>query len=236
MAWKLPLSRGLGSSRARTASAVRKGFIDAHVDEVFEAAAWASPPPATFFFEDVKHKLHACCHGLHATIEALTEVRSQAAFDPAHVTLVRIRVNPRWLSVCDIKEPHTGLEAKFSFAMLTAMTLNGVNTASEATYTDALCRDRKMVDLWPRVEVIGERAFSDTAARVTIEQGNRRVIEVEHDIAQRLPTETLERALRAKAAALLGEPAAQVLWRQVDGLDTHSARHMSELLSRCANK
>ena len=100
-----------------------QGFVDAHVDQAFEEAAWASPPPATFLFEDVKHKLHACCHGLHATIEALRLARRTSALDPAALTAVRLRVNPRWLKVCDIKKPRTGLEAKFSYAMVTAMTL-----------------------------------------------------------------------------------------------------------------
>ena len=53
-----------------------QGFIDAHVDEAYEDAAWASPPPATFLFEDIKHKLHACCHGLHATRSATSSSRA----------------------------------------------------------------------------------------------------------------------------------------------------------------
>jgi 2-methylcitrate dehydratase PrpD len=76
-----------------------QGFIDAHVDEVFEDAAWASPPPKTFLFEDVKHKLHACCHGLHATIEALRQAQRTDALDPSAVSRVDVRVNPRWLKV-----------------------------------------------------------------------------------------------------------------------------------------
>jgi hypothetical protein len=45
--------------------------------------------------------------------------------DPSAVTGVDIRVNPCWLTVCDIKQPRTGLEAKFSYIMVTAMTLHG---------------------------------------------------------------------------------------------------------------
>ena len=100
-----------------------QGFVDAHVDEAFEDAAWASPAPETFLFEDVKHKLHACCHGLHAAIEALRAARRTEALNPAAVTGVEIRVNARWLKVCDFKRPRTGLEAKFSYAMAAAMTL-----------------------------------------------------------------------------------------------------------------
>ena len=72
------------------------------------------------------------------------------ALDPSAVTAVDIRVNPRWLKVCDIKKPRTGLEAKFSYAMVTAMTLHDVDTASDAVYTDALCRDPSLEAFSPR--------------------------------------------------------------------------------------
>lgn len=98
-----------------------QGFVDAHVDRAFEEAAWSHPPPQQFLFEDVKHKLHACCHGLHAAIEALRELKARRAIEPDEVAVVLIRVNPRWLAVCDIKRPRTGLEAKFSYAMTAAM-------------------------------------------------------------------------------------------------------------------
>ena len=101
--------------------------------------------------------MHACRHGLHATIEALRLARRTSALDPAAVTAVRLRVNPRWLKVCDIKKPRTGLEAKFSYAMVMAMTLNDVDTASEAVYTDALCRD-------PALEAFLERARSQATS------------------------------------------------------------------------
>ena len=58
-----------------------QGFIDAHVDHADEAIAWAAPTGA-FLFEDVKHKLHACCHGLHAAIEAIKTAKDSAGLDP----------------------------------------------------------------------------------------------------------------------------------------------------------
>jgi 2-methylcitrate dehydratase PrpD len=208
-----------------------QGFVDAHVDWAFEAEAWAASAPATFLFEDVKHKLHACCHGLHATIEALREAMLDPALDPTQVTAVRIRVNPRWLRVCDVKRPRTGLEAKFSYSMVAAMTLFGVDTASEAAYADALCRDAKMMAFWPRVEVVGDEALSDTAAQVRVEQLDRPAGEFAYDLAARLPAATLERGLRAKAAALLGEATAQRVWQTIDGVETHSARRLARLLN-----
>jgi 2-methylcitrate dehydratase PrpD len=207
-----------------------QGFIDAHVDQAFEEAAWASPPPQTFLFEDVKHKLHACCHGLHATIEALRAARLSNGLDPAGVTAVNIRINPRWLKVCDIKRPRTGLEAKFSYAMVTAMTLHDVDTASDAVYSDALCREPSLVAFWPKVVVAGDESIADTGADIRIERQGEPTIEARFDLVEPLPADVLERRLRDKAAALIGRDVAENLWREVEGLGSMSASRLARNL------
>ena len=207
-----------------------QGFIDAHVDVAFEDAAWASPPPATFLFEDVKHKLHACCHGLHATIEALRQAQRTHGLDPAAVAAVDIRVNPRWLKVCDIKQPRTGLEAKFSYAMVTAMTLSEVDTASDAVYADELCRDAALVAFLPKVAVTGDEAIGDTGAVVRIERGDAPAVMARFDLAERLPADVLQRRLRDKATALVGREAAEALWRDVAELESMSASRLARNL------
>ena len=208
-----------------------QGFVDAHVDQAFEDAAWAAPPPAAFLFEDVKHKLHACCHGLHAAIEALSELKARRAIEPDEVAAVRIRVNPRWLKVCDIKRPRTGLEAKFSYAMTAAMTLRGIDTAADRAYDDALCSDTRLTALLPIIEVAGDPALPDTGAVVRVELHGRPSVEAAHDLAARLAPETLERGLRAKAGSLLGEVSAAALWRALSSLDGLSARELARLLN-----
>jgi 2-methylcitrate dehydratase PrpD len=207
-----------------------QGFIDAHVDEAHEDAAWASPPPATFLFEDVKHKLHACCHGLHATIEALRQAQARNALDPSAVIAVDIRVNPRWLRVCDIKQPRCGLEAKFSYATVTAMTLHDVDTASEVVYSDALCRDPSLAAFWPKVVVIGDEPIRDTAAAVQIGRCGAPTIATGADLADSLPADALERRLRDKAAALVGRDAAEALWLEVARLESMSASRLARNL------
>jgi 2-methylcitrate dehydratase PrpD len=190
-----------------------QGFVDAHADAVFEEQAW-SVPPATFLFGDIQHKLHACCHGLHAAIEALRDARERG-IDPARVAKVSIRTNPRWLRVCNIKEPRTGLEAKFSYAMVSAMTLCCVDTAADGVYTEALCRDPRLVALGKRVEVLGEEAIGDTVASVRVELSDGSSIEARHDLSARRSSEALAQRLRAKARALLGEATAERLWSGV---------------------
>jgi len=207
-----------------------QGFIDAHAEEVFETQAWAAPAGA-FLFEDIKHKLHACCHGLHATIEALGAARARLRLDPKLVARLDIRVNPRWLRVCDIKAPRTGLEAKFSYAMTAAMVLAGIDTAAEGVYTDALCADPEVVDFGPRVHVAGDGTLSDTAAQIVLLLSDGSTIKEAHDLAARTSADALERGLRTKSRALLGEAAAARLWSGVEQLDTVSARDLARLLN-----
>ncbi|HEX4769112.1 MAG TPA: MmgE/PrpD family protein [Lichenihabitans sp.] len=208
-----------------------QGFIDTHALEASEAAAWTDPPPATFIFEDNRYKLHACCHGLHAMIDALLEVRRNRDLEPDRVARILVRTNPRWLRVCDIKRPRTGLEAKFSYGMLAAMVLHGISTAADGSYTDALGADPALLAVAQRVDVAGDPCVSDTAAEVliTLESGER--IETGHDLAAPLSASALELGLRDKARALLGEATAERLWSGVATLERRSARDLAALLN-----
>jgi 2-methylcitrate dehydratase PrpD len=181
-------------------------------------------------FEDIKHKLHACCHGLHATIEALREAKRTYGFAADEVSAVAIRTSPRWLKVCDVKRPRTGLEAKFSYNMVTAMTLSGVDTASDTVYADALCRDSALTGVWLKVTVVGDEAVGDAGALVRVEWGRGRSAEVAHDLATRLSVDALERGLRAKATALIGAATADAVWNAAAGLEMRSARDLAAIL------
>jgi 2-methylcitrate dehydratase PrpD len=207
-----------------------QGFIDAHVDRADEAAAWAAPA-GVFLFEDVKHKLHACCHGLHAAIEAIKTAKAAAGLDPARVEALVIRTNPRWLRVCDIKRPRTGLEAKFSYAITAAMTLHGVDTSADRVYTDDLCRDPRLVEFVSRVSVLGDESIPDTGAQVEARLAGAHAVTAEHDLAARSAPEALTRGLRAKAAALIGEAKAERLWSATSDLGNRSAADLGALVA-----
>jgi 2-methylcitrate dehydratase PrpD len=206
-----------------------QGFIDAHVDHADEARAWEAPA-GVFLFEDVKHKLHACCHGLHAAIEAI----GGAKLDPERVEALHIRTNPRWLRVCDIKQPRTGLEAKFSYALTAGMVLHGVDTSADRAYTEDLCRDPRLIAFLPRVTVEGDEAIAVTGAAIEAQIAGRGPVKAEHDLAVRSAPEALARGLRAKAAALLGAGTAEVLWEATSDLRRSSAADLGALLAKKA--
>jgi 2-methylcitrate dehydratase PrpD len=207
-----------------------QGFIDTHAEEALEAEAWAEPPPARFLFEDNKYKLHACCHGAHAMLNALVEARRTRQLSPERVEKIVLRTNPRWLRVCDIKAPRTGLEAKFSYGLLAGMAIAGVDTAADRSYVDSLCADPVLLEMGRRVTVTGDQAVSDTAAELVLTLRGGEEVRLTHDLAVRVPPQELAQGLRAKAAALLGQATADRLWAATSALDDLSARDLGGLL------
>lgn len=213
-----------------------QGFLATHADDASDARGWAEPPPTAatpgrFVFEDIRYKLHACCHGAHAMLNALAEARRGHGFAAGEVARIELRTNPRWLAVCDLKAPRTGLEVKFSYAFLAAMTLHGIDTAADRAYVDSLGADPALAETAGRMVVAGDPAVSDTAAALTVTLASGERLSATHDLADPQPLPQLEAGLRAKAGALLGEGAAASLWSAVAGLERLSARELARHLN-----
>jgi len=163
-------------------------------------------------FISVQHKFHACCHGLHASLEALGQ------FDgaPEDVRAVEITTHPRWMSVCNIATPSTGLEAKFSYRMVTAMALLGHDTALRENFTDTLCRDARVTALRDRVTVQADETLSEMQARVKITgQGADKSVFF-HDLDADPGLSARQARVQAKAAVLLGSERARDIWRMIE--------------------
>jgi 2-methylcitrate dehydratase PrpD len=208
-----------------------QGFVETHSDGPDPDRPWKDAPPQRFVFEDVKYKLHACCHGAHAMIEALLEARRRQPIAPGDIARIEVATHPRWLRVCDIKAPRTGLEVKFSYVFLAAMVMQGIDTAAEGAYTDALCQDPGLKSLAARVEILGDERLSDTQCRVDIELAGGAHVECAHDLAAALSEGVLQKGLRAKARGLLGEALADRLWSAIAGINGLSARDLARLLA-----
>lgn len=204
-----------------------QGFLATHSDAPDPAAAMADPMRP--LLDDNRYKLHACCHGTHAMIEALAALRRTHGLTGAQIASVRLRTAPRWLSVCDIKRPRTGLEVKFSYAWLAGMVFLGPDTAADRSYSDALAADAGLARFAAGVTVQGDPALSDIEARGEVILTDGRRLPFAHDLARPLAPADLDRALQAKARALLGERAT-TLWRAVQTPDTLSARDLGQLL------
>ncbi|MBP0616894.1 MmgE/PrpD family protein [Jiella mangrovi] len=173
-------------------------------------------------FPGVSYKFHACCHGLHAMLEALREIR-QAGLEPQAVERVTILTNPRWFAVCNKREPQTGLEAKFSYRLVAAMAICGMDTADLAVYDARTCRRPDLVALRDRVEVEADPSLTDTASRVIVETRDGARLSAGHDLLGAIGPAQIEKRLRAKSATLLGAQASSALWQAVCGLASGDA-------------
>ena len=159
---------------------------------------------------EVSHKFHACCHGLHAMLEALSEV----SVDPADVVSVEITTHPRWMTVCNKPAPHTGLEAKFSYAQTAAMALVGVDTSAIAAFSDMVAQRSDLVALRDVVTVVTAESLTEMQARVRITLRDGAVLDAAHDLAAPMTLEARAAKLMRKAQGLL--PDADVLWQVTD--------------------
>lgn len=187
-----------------------QGFADTHYgafqDDAFDGLG------EDFVFESVQHKFHACCHGTHAAMEALVLLRDCHGLRPEDVDAVRIRVHPRYLKVCNIVSPATGLEAKFSYRMTAALTLLGHDTARMATFSDEICRDASAIALRDRVFVETDDTLAETAADVRITDTNNQPVDATYDLERLDCAQERQTRVRAKAASLLGRSTAANLW------------------------
>lgn len=105
------------------------------------------------YTRDICFKYHAACYLTHSSIEASRQLRAANGFEPGDIAEVEIRVDRGHFKVCNIPEPTTGLEAKFSLRFTAAMALAGLETASIGAFTDELTRDERLVALRDRVQV-----------------------------------------------------------------------------------
>ncbi|MGL4241801.1 MAG: MmgE/PrpD family protein [Beijerinckiaceae bacterium] len=196
-----------------------QGFAETHAGAMGDPADALAGLGAEFRFRFVQHKFHACCHGTHPTLEAIASAIAGENPPVADVAAVTLTVAPKWLRVCDLPEPKTGLEAKFSYRLTTAMALLGRDTGALSTFSDAACRDPGLMMLRDRVRVETDPALADTAARVRIALGSGRVLDAAHDLDAPISLAEKERKLRAKAAGLLTMERADAVWAAVAALD-----------------
>ena len=180
--------------------------------EAFEGPDWQ--------ITGVSHKFHACCHGLHAMLEALREA-------PRDVVRVTVHTHPRWLSVCNQPAPDTGLGVKFSYRHTAAMALRGRDTGDSAVFTDETARDPVLMEWRERVDVLGDDSVAETATRVVLTRENGSEVTLTHDLARPMPLDAREARLTAKVATLLREAETLVALTRSD-----SAKALADWLQR----
>lgn len=106
----------------------------------------------TYGITGVLFKYHAACYLTHSSIEGIKRLRAQHGIEPEQVAAVHLRVPQGHLKVCNILEPTTGLEGKFSLRFTAALALVSDDT-SDRVFTDDRVRDPLLVQLRDKVTV-----------------------------------------------------------------------------------
>ncbi|MCE0506677.1 MmgE/PrpD family protein [Roseivivax sp. GX 12232] len=203
-----------GAGSAAAALEGPQGFGPTHAGEARDAAF--EDLGTRWVFPAVSYKFHACCHGLHAMLEALRELTPGLETDT--VEALEVTTHPRWLKVCNQPSPETGLGAKFSYRVTAAMALAGVDTAALESYSAETCQRPDIQALRDRVQVRTDEGLSDTEAHLRLRLSDGAERTARYDLlTDARPEETAPR-LRAKAEALLGAEGAGALWQAVEDL------------------
>ena len=187
-----------------------QGFMEtqapSHSDERFQRAMQTDS-----YCQDILFKYHAACYLTHSAIEATNELCESNVFDPRQIQAVSIEVDPGHLRVCNIQEPSTGLEAKFSLRFTTAMAITGTDTSNIDTFTDELTGVEELVHYRDLVQVSPHAEDNaDTVVTVVTSDGKRHRATANVAIPNRdleAQWRKLENKFRALVAPRLGEDA-----------------------------
>jgi 2-methylcitrate dehydratase PrpD len=189
-------------------------------DSGFSADAFGSTPCGAPEWEITRNlfKYHAACYLTHSTIEALARLRERREIDPGDIRTIALHVPESHRSVCDVTEPKTGLDIKFSIRHLAALALTGANTADLSLYSEATATNSQLSALRTRTHLVTDDMTSADryGTKVVVSLNDGTTLDASWDVST--PVTDLnaqEAALRTKAVTLvdpkLGDGAADRL-------------------------
>lgn len=188
-----------------------QGFCDTHSGEGNLSAA-LDGLGEDWLFESVSHKFHACCHGLHAALEAFQPLQGQAE----RIAAITVRTNPRWLRVCNIEAPEDGLECKFSYRHVLAMAAHGQDTAGIESYNKTSANAPELVSFRGKVDVEGNPEVAETATALEVLFTDGTSSKLKHDLNAPIGLAEKSKRIMAKASALVESENAAILRDLVD--------------------
>jgi len=149
-------------------------------------------------------KYHAACYLTHAPIECARTLRREHAIEPGTVREASLKVDAGASKVCHIPAPRTGLEAKFSLRLTTAMALAGIDTARLESYSEETAKNPALAALRDKVSVDFQPGWPHTQAELKVTLNDGRVLEATHDSG--IPEQDFDeqgRRLKAKFGSLV---------------------------------
>jgi 2-methylcitrate dehydratase PrpD len=201
-----------------------QGFASSQSNDLNSDAALGEPPSGWHLRNNL-FKYHAACYMTHAPIECAKEIRLKSNFPPERVKKILLRLDAAADKVCNIPNPTTGLEAKFSLRQTVAMALSGVNTASLESYNAAITQEPRIKALRDKVAIDFRTEWPHALAEMAIQLDDGTTLEARHDsgipwtdVAKQ--RNALETKFDGLVTPVLGATGAKRLHDAIDRIDT----------------
>jgi 2-methylcitrate dehydratase PrpD len=211
------------SSRADVLECAQ-GFCGTHSPDYRPERAAETPPGGWWILANL-FKYHASCYMTHAAIESARTLRERHGIVPEQVERIELQIEEASDRICNIPAPRTGLEAKFSLRLTTAMGLAGVDTSRLSSFSEAVAADPVLIGLRDKVALDFRSGIRSTFTETTLTLRDGSRVSAQHDSG--VPAEDVTqqgRRLEAKFAALvdpvLGAERTARLIADVGQLDT----------------
>lgn len=235
-----PLHAGRAASNGLLAALLARGGFTGNPQIVEVAQGFGATHAATsldaarierlrgrFLITDTLFKYHASCYLTHAAIEAALQLRASGDFAVRDIDSVEIQGSTGSIGVCDIAEPGTGLEGKFSLRATTAMALLGDRTGDPAAFSDERMRDHDLVALRDRTTFIARPEVPGTRATVVVRAGGG-IFEADADTGRPATDlgaqwDKLSAKFFALATPILGVQPARQLYAAIEQVEAASS-------------
>ena len=203
-----------------------QGFAKTHSPDFNPERAMDTPPHGWYIRSNL-FKYHAACYMVHSSIDAMRKLREEHGVTPDQVEKITVQLEESCDRICNIPAPRTGLEAKFSLKLASAMGLAGIDTGRLSTYSEAVATDPALAAIRDKVNLDFRTGIPNTFAQVDLLLTNGSRLTARHDSG--LPaadTADQQRRLEEKFIALvepvLGSARAAGLIATINGFETIS--------------
>ncbi|MGE0599800.1 MAG: MmgE/PrpD family protein [Dehalococcoidia bacterium] len=186
----------------------------------FAATQTTSPNPERalaglgerFAVRDTLFKYYAACYGTHETIEGVKRIAEGNGLAPDSVAGIELVVPKGHLAMCNIQQPATALEGKFSLRFTAALALADGRAGEDAFSLDSV-HDPRLTTIRDRVSVVPQEGDWERGTRVSIRMNDGR--EFSEQVNLNIPAEDvslqqgrLEEKFRSLASPVVGAASA----------------------------
>jgi 2-methylcitrate dehydratase PrpD len=186
---------------------------------------------------DTLFKYYAACYGTHETIEGVKRIAEGNGLSPEAVEGIKLVVPQGHLAMCNIQEPTTALEGKFSLRFTAALAL-AHGGAGEDAFSAESVRDARFTTVRDRVSVVPQEGDWERGTRVSIRTTDGR--EFSEQVNLNIPAEDvdlqrgrLESKFRSLAVPVIGRTASDSVVKSVAGFEgADSVRELVALTSQ----